>query len=362
MNVFLFGSGLHPHIRAALKLPNGKPVMLEGAQAVLRGDNLGAALSDGKELVAGELVTLEPTHPFFAVMKILNATKIEVTIEGALATAFGQAEAGDPWNMDDWAPIWAPVVARSIHDIVQLSSQHSDQTVMNGLGQIVARAASWVRAQSEITQMSVRHGFTDQDVHIAVDAQPYLNYFSIAEQDLSFRNFDGAESETVSRAAFVSGDAVTVLPYDPVRGRVLVVEQFRFGPFSRGDNRPWSLEPIAGRIDPGEHPHDCARREAEEETGLAIKDLHHIANYYPSPGAVTEYLYSYIGIADLPDEAAGIAGLDTEAEDIRGVILSIAELEALIASGEAQNGPLLLSAFWLLRNKAMLDANTPSKM
>ena len=31
------------------------------------------------------------------------------------------------------------------------------------------------------------------------------------------------------------GDAVTVLPYDPVRDRVLLVEQFRAGPYGRGD-------------------------------------------------------------------------------------------------------------------------------
>ncbi len=48
-----------------------------------------------------------------------------------------------------------------------------------------------------------------------------------------------------------SADAVTVLPYDPVRDRVLLIEQYRFGVHMRGDPRPWVLEPVAGRIDAG---------------------------------------------------------------------------------------------------------------
>ncbi|MEL7115301.1 MAG: NUDIX domain-containing protein, partial [Pseudomonadota bacterium] len=166
--------------------------------------------------------------------------------------------------------------------------------------------------------------------------------------------FNGEMSETVKRAAFVSGDAVTVLPYDPRRDRVLVIEQFRFAPFVRGDRHPWSLEPVAGRIDAGETPEEAVRREMREEVSLDLGALHHIGSYYPSPGAVTEYLYSYIGIADLPDKAAGIGGLEDEAEDIRGMLLGFDELMALVSSSEAQNGPLILSALWLAAHRSDL--------
>ena len=43
---------------------------------------------------------------------------------------------------------------------------------------------------------------------------------------------------------------------------------------------------------------DTARREAREESGLALGALHKVADYYPSPGAVTEYLYSFVAEAD----------------------------------------------------------------
>ena len=51
--------------------------------------------------------------------------------------------------------------------------------------------------------------------------------------------------------------------HDPVRDRVLVVEQFRMGPYARGDRHPWQLEPIAGRIDGGES--------AEQEEGQTTR-------------------------------------------------------------------------------------------
>ena len=75
--------------------------------------------------------------------------------------------------------------------------------------------------------------------------QVYKGFFSVEEYDLSYEKFDGSHSEIVTRGALVSSDAVIVLPYDPVSDRVLLVEQFRTGPYVNGDTNPWVLEPIA---------------------------------------------------------------------------------------------------------------------
>jgi nudix-type nucleoside diphosphatase (YffH/AdpP family) len=161
-------------------------------------------------------------------------------------------------------------------------------------------------------------------------------------------------SATVTRAALVAGDAATVLPYDPAADTVLLIEQFRFGPWVRGDLRPWTLEPVAGRIDPGESPEEAVRREAREEAGIGLDRLEKVAAYYPTTGAVSEYVHSFVGLCDLAGRAGTVAGSEAEDEDILSHVISFARLMDLVASGEAENGPLLLSAFWLAANRGRL--------
>lgn len=186
--------------------------------------------------------------------------------------------------------------------------------------------------------------------------EPFSGYFAVDVWDLSHRTHGGGFTPEVTREAFVMGDAVVVLPWDPVRDRVLLIEQFRFGPALRRDPQPWLLEPVAGRVDAGETVEDAARREAQEEADLTLGRLFPAVHHYPSPGAVTEYLYLYVGIADLPDGSEGVHGLDEEAEDIRGHLLSRADLLAMVDAGEITNGPLAMLALWLDRQAGAMRA------
>jgi ADP-ribose pyrophosphatase len=197
---------------------------------------------------------------------------------------------------------------------------------------------------------SLRRAAQSDDVRIVSQAVPHKDFFAVSETHLTHQRFDGTQSAVIKRAAFVMGDAVTVLPVDPIRKRVLLIEQFRMGPFARGDRQPWSLEAIAGRIDAGETPEDAARREAVEEAGITLGALRLIAAYYPSPGAVTEFLYSYVAICDLPDQTAGLHGLASESEDIRSHVIALDHLMELVKTGEVNNAPLILTAFWLAQN------------
>jgi nudix-type nucleoside diphosphatase (YffH/AdpP family) len=215
------------------------------------------------------------------------------------------------------------------------------------LGSLRVEAASRLRART-VTD--------DRAVRVLGDRPAHAGFFGLRIIDLSHHRFDGGMSPRITREVFVSGDAVTVLPYDPVRDRVLLIEQFRAGPLGRGDGQPWQLEAVAGRIDPGETPEAAARREAVEEAGLQLGRLEPVASYYPSPGAVTEYLYSYVGLCDLADGVAGVFGAEAEAEDIRGHLLSFDGFMALLAEGRVTNAPLLLTALWLQRERGRLRA------
>ena len=182
----------------------------------------------------------------------------------------------------------------------------------------------------------------------------YKGFFSVEEHDLSYRKFNNQQSSILTRSALISSDAVIVLPYDPVNDRILLIEQFRSGPYVKGDKNPWVLEPIAGLIDEGETPESAGIREAEEEAHLEIKRLELVARSYPSPGISTEFFHQYIGIVELLDSSDLIAGLSSENEDIRSHIFEYEQFFEMIESGKVNVGPLILLGLWLSKNRTRL--------
>ena len=182
----------------------------------------------------------------------------------------------------------------------------------------------------------------------------YKGFFSVEEHDLSYRKFNNQQSSILTRSALISSDAVIVLPYDPVNDRILLIEQFRSGPYVKGDKNPWVLEPIAGLIDEGETPEGAGMREAKEEAHLEIKRLELVARSYPSPGISTEFFHQYIGIVELLDSSDLIAGLSSENEDIRSHIFEYEQFFEMIESGKVNVGPLILLGLWLSKNRTRL--------
>ena len=182
----------------------------------------------------------------------------------------------------------------------------------------------------------------------------YRGFFSVEEHSLSYRKFNEKQSAVVTRSALISSDAVIVLPYDPINDRVLLIEQFRMGPYVKGDEAPWVLEPIAGLIDAGETPESAGIREAREEAHLEIKKFELVARSYPSPGISTEFFHQYVGIVELPDSSNLIAGLLSESEDIRSHIFSYQAFSDLISEGKIKVGPAILIGLWLSKNRDLM--------
>ena len=263
----------------------------------------------------------------------------------------GRWRPGAPWSLDDWAGRWGAVVTEAARDVMAQQGRRASAAVLARYPMMLTRAGARLRARHAPGPADLRRSPAPEDVTLHSLDQPHAGFFAVEAARLGFRRFDGSMAGPVTREAFVMGDAVTVLPYDPARDRVLVVEQFRAGAWARGDANPWSLEPVAGRIDGGETPEQAAHRETLEEAGLTLQALCFVARYYPSPAAVAEYLYSYVAVADLPDTTPGSGGLASEDEDIRTHVLSFDALMALVASGEVQNGPLLVTALWLSHHR-----------
>jgi nudix-type nucleoside diphosphatase (YffH/AdpP family) len=265
----------------------------------------------------------------------------------------GQGDPGGRWSLEDWAARHGEVSMRAAQEIMGWYGRMPARELARRFGPINNRAASYVAAQ----------GFApDPDRDVARDVvvhahnRPYLNFFAVEEMDLQYRRHDGTMSAVLNRAALFVGQAVVVLPYDPVRDVVLLIEQFRAPLFIAGDRAPWVWEPIAGLIDRGEAPFRAAVREAEEEAGLVLGRLEPAGGVYSSTGSSTEFLHLFIGISDLPDVPEGGGGLDGEGEDIRAEILSYDALMHGVDAHSYRDMPLVTCALWLARHRDRLRA------
>lgn len=128
------------------------------------------------------------------------------------------------------------------------------------------------------------------------------------------------------------GEAVTVLPYDPARKTVLLVEQFRAPPFVKL-GQEFTLETIAGCIE-DEGPMVAARREAMEEAGVRLGDLEFVAVAWSMPGVSTERITLYLAAYEAADRIGDGGGLDAEDENIRVVEMNLRALAELMDAGD----------------------------
>lgn len=194
--------------------------------------------------------------------------------------------------------------------------------------------------------------FRASDVDIRSRETVFQGFFRMDKIRLTHPRFDGTTMPEFTRELFVRGDATCVLPYDPVRDEVVLLEQFRMGAIGR-DQSPWLLELVAGMNEEGESPEEVAHREAEEEAGLTFNRLEKICEYLVSPGGTTELVYLYAGHVST-ENAGGLFGLDHEHEDIRAHVFSADEAFAMIRDGRINNAAAIMATQWLQLNRERL--------
>lgn len=96
-----------------------------------------------------------------------------------------------------------------------------------------------------------------------------------------------------SREVVRHNGGVAILAIDDA-DRVLFVRQYRY-PYGEV-----LLELPAGKLEPGEDPAACGRRELEEETGYTCTEYIPLGKVYPSPGYVDEVLSLYLARGLVP--------------------------------------------------------------
>ena len=125
---------------------------------------------------------------------------------------------------------------------------------------------------------------TDPRVLVLEQTVAFDGFFKVIRYRLRHRQFAGGMGAELVREVLERGHAVVVLPFDPMRDQVVLIEQFRIGALGVVAD-PWLVEPVAGIIEPGEPAPEVARREALEEAGLELMDLVPACSYFASPEA-----------------------------------------------------------------------------
>ena len=193
----------------------------------------------------------------------------------------------------------------------------------------------------------------EDTVQVESRTTPYRGYMRLDIYKFRHRVFDRGWSDDISREVVERGHVVSVLPYDPVRDEVVLLEQFRIGAYTSPGMSPWQIECVAGIIEPHQTAPDAAVREMEEETGATVGDLEPIHTYLTSPGFTSESICMYCGRVDT-DGIGGIYGLAHEGEYIRVFTASSEEAFRLLDSGRIENGMTIIALHWLRHHRARL--------
>ena len=113
--------------------------------------------------------------------------------------------------------------------------------------------------------------------------------------------------------------------------QVLLIRQYRYA--ANG----YMYEIPAGRLDDGEEPATCARRELKEETGCTAERVEHLYTLYTTPGFTDERIHLFMAVGLTRGETGHEADEFMEIETI-----PLSKALAMIAAGEIQDAKTAL--------------------
>lgn len=157
------------------------------------------------------------------------------------------------------------------------------------------------------------------------------------------RRFDG-RTQTLTREVYDAGDGAAILLYDPYRGRVLLVRQFRLPALVNGGHEHL-IEVCAGKLE-GEDALARIVKEAEEETGFYVREPRRLFEAYMSPGCFTEKLTFFAARYSESDRVGDGGGHPDSDEDIEILEPTLDEALRMIDTGEIVDAKTILLLYY----------------
>ena len=184
----------------------------------------------------------------------------------------------------------------------------------------------------------------------------YDGHFKVDELFIEHELFSGGVSKELKRERVSRKNSVAVLPFDPIRDEVVLVEQFRVGALevNQQTDNPWLIEIIAGLVEDGEENEEVACREAKEEANCKVGNLVKVSSFFPTPGGFSELSHVYIGQTDTTG-LGGICGLEEEGEDIRVHVMSSDSAIELLQQGRIRSAIPMIAMYNFIQLREKLS-------
>lgn len=143
------------------------------------------------------------------------------------------------------------------------------------------------------------------------------------------------ENHTFVREYVTYPGAVTIIPFD--EKNIYFVKQYRH-PAGKE-----LLELPAGKLERGEDPVKCAKRELQEEIGFFPEKLTFLTKFYTVPGYSKEFMYLY-----LAEELKRSKLKEDQDEFLEIVKLSVEEVIHLLTQNKIEDAKTIIGIFYLL--------------